>query len=46
MSSQAPDTEPLAYKFVGVYQTWLCVEWCCYVSTQIQPMYAPIEDEV
>lgn len=48
MSSQAPDIEPLAYKFVGDHYTWLCAEFDENPDTIIGlfPIFAPIEDEV
>ena len=37
--------EPLAYKFVGTYWTWICEEYDEDDLQSMQPMYAPIEDE-
>lgn len=40
--------EPLAYKFVGDFWTWLCDEFDEDPETipYLYPMYAPIEDEI
>ena len=37
--------EPLAYKFVGKYFTWMCEEYADEDIPDMQPMYALIEDE-
>jgi membrane carboxypeptidase/penicillin-binding protein PbpC len=39
------EDEPLAYKYVGEYSSWLVTEYDDYDLSEIQPMYAPIEDE-
>lgn len=42
------EPEPLAYKFVGGFWTWLCDEFDEDPETTpyLYPMYAPIEDEI
>jgi len=38
--------EPIAYKFVGKYYTWLVTEIAAEELEECCPMYAPIEDEI
>lgn len=39
------NTPPIAYKFVGTYWTWLVDEYDEADIPELQPIYAPIEDE-
>ena len=40
------DEEPIAYKYLGKTDTWLCTEYENDDLGIMQPVYAPIEDEL